>query len=145
MALFLFTRAILAGEPINVFNNGNMERDFTYIDDIVEGVSRVIDSIPSGDTTWNGDSPDPATSYCPYRVYNIGNNNKQKLMHYIEVLENCLGKKAEKNFMPLQLGDVPATFADVDNLVRDLNYKPDTSLEYGIAQFVEWYQNYYKE
>lgn len=145
MALFLFTRAILAGEPINVFNNGNMERDFTYIDDIVEGVSRVIDSIPSGDTTWNGNSPDPATSYCPYRVYNIGNNNKQKLMHYIEVLENCLGKKAEKNFMPLQLGDVPATFANVDDLVRDLDYKPDTSLEYGIAQFVEWYQNYYRE
>ena len=115
------------------------------IDDIVEGVSRVVDSIPSGDTRWNGDRPDPATSYCPYRVYNIGNNNKQKLMHYIEVLENCLGKKAEKNFMPLQLGDVPATFANVDNLVRDLDYKPDTSLEYGIAQFVEWYQNYYRK
>jgi UDP-glucuronate 4-epimerase len=144
MALFLFTRAILAGEPINVFNNGNMERDFTYINDIVEGVYRVIFSIPSGDTSWNGDSPDPATSYCPYRVYNIGNNNKQKLMHYIEVLEECLGKKAEKNYLPLQLGDVPATFADVDDLVRDLSYKPDTSLEYGIARFVEWYQDYYK-
>ena len=109
MALFLFTRAILTGKPINVFNNGNMERDFTYIDDIVEGVSRVISQIPRGNDSWSGECPDPATSYCPYRVYNIGNNNKQKLMHYIEVLEDCLGIKAQKNFMPLQPGDVPAT------------------------------------
>jgi len=144
MALFLFTRAILAEEPINVFNNGNMERDFTYIDDIVEGVVRVIFKIPAGDDTWSGASPDPATSYCPYRVYNIGNNNKQKLMHYIEVLEDCLGIKAEKNFLPMQPGDVPATYADVDDLVRDLDYKPDTTLEYGISQFVAWYRDYYK-
>jgi len=144
MALFLFTRAILAGEPINVFNNGNMERDFTYIDDIVEGVVRVIFKIPAGDHTWSGASPDPATSYCPYRVYNIGNNNKQKLMHYIEVLEDCLGIKAEKNYLPMQPGDVPATYADVDDLVRDLDYKPDTTLEYGISQFVAWYRDYYK-
>lgn len=143
MALFLFTKAILAGEPINVFNNGNMERDFTYIDDIVEGVVRVLFTIPAGNKAWSGTNPDPATSYCPYRVYNIGNNNKQKLMYYIEVLETCLGKKATKNFMPLQPGDVPATYADVDDLVRDLDYKPDTSLEYGIGQFVEWYRDYY--
>ena len=143
MALFLFTRAILSGEPIDVFNNGDMERDFTYIDDIVEGVVRVIFSVPEGDNGWQGDNPDPATSYCPYRVYNIGNNNKQKLMHYIEVLENCLGMKAKKNFMPMQPGDVPATFADVDDLVRDLDYKPDTSLEYGIARFVDWYRDYF--
>ena len=144
MALFLFTRAILAGEPINVFNNGNMERDFTYVDDIVEGVVRVIFTVPSGTTEWSGDNPDPATSYCPYRVYNIGNNNKQKLMHYIEVLEDCLGRKAVKNFMPLQPGDVPATYADVDDLVSDLDYKPDTTLEYGISKFVDWYREYYR-
>lgn len=143
MALFLFTRAILEGKPINVFNNGNMERDFTYIDDIVEGVVRVIFKIPEADSEWSGNSPDPATSYCPYRVYNIGNNNKQKLMHYIEVLEDCLGMKAEKNFMPMQPGDVPATYADVDDLVRDLDYKPDTTLEYGVSKFVEWYRGYY--
>ena len=143
MALFLFTRAILAGEPIDVFNNGNMERDFTYIDDIVEGVVRVIFKIPAGDSQWRGDAPDPAVSYCPYRVYNIGNNNKQKLMHYIEVLEDCLGAQAEKNFLPMQPGDVPATYADVDDLVSDLDYKPNTSLEYGIKQFVDWYRTYY--
>ena len=145
MALFLFTRAILEGEPINVFNNGNMERDFTYIDDIVEGVVRVIFKIPEANSEWSGNSPDPATSYCPYRVYNIGNNNKQKLLHYIEVLEDCLGMKAEKNFMPMQPGDVPATYANVDDLVRDLDYKPDTTLEYGVSKFVEWYRDYYKK
>ena len=144
MALFLFTKAILSGEPINVFNNGNMERDFTYIDDIVEGVVRVIFKIPAGNESWSGDAPDPAFSYCPYRVYNIGNNTKQKLMHYIEVLENCLGMKAEKNFLPMQPGDVPATYANVDDLVKDLDYKPDTSLEYGVSKFVEWYREYYK-
>ncbi len=144
MALFLFTRAILAGKPINVFNNGNMERDFTYIDDIVEGVVRVLFSIPQGSEDWSGEKPDPATSYCPYRVYNIGNNNKQKLLHYIEVLEDCLGRKAEKNMMPMQPGDVPATYADVDDLVRDLDYKPDTTLEFGISKFVDWYKAYYQ-
>jgi len=143
MALFLFTRAMMEDRPIDVFNNGNMERDFTYIDDIVEGVSRVIQKIPEGDTAWSGDSPDPATSYCPYRVYNIGNNNKEKLLRYIEVLENCLGRKAEKNFLEMQPGDVPATYANVDDLVADFEYKPDTTLEYGIGKFVDWYRSYY--
>lgn len=144
MALFLFTKAILEDQPINVFNNGNMERDFTFIDDIVEGVVRVIDKVPSGDFEWQSDSPDPATSYCPYRVYNIGNNNKERLMRYIQVLEECLGKKADKNFMPLQPGDVPATYADVDDLVKDFDYKPNTSIEEGIGRFVNWYREYYQ-
>ena len=145
MALFLFTRAILAGEPIKVFNNGNMERDFTYIDDIVEGVVRVIYQVPQPDPDWNGDSPDPASSYCPYRVYNIGNNNKERLLRYIEVLEQCLGRKAEKEFLPMQPGDVPATLANVDDLVRDFDYKPGTTLEYGIGKFIDWYREYYHE
>ncbi|WP_459946926.1 NAD-dependent epimerase [Desulfocastanea catecholica] len=144
MALFLFTKAILENRPIDVFNNGNMERDFTYIDDIVEGVCRVIGRIPESSSVWNGDAPDPATSYCPYRVYNIGNNNKEKLLRYIEILEECLGRKAVKNFLPMQPGDVPATFADVDELVADFNYKPGTTLEYGIGRFVDWYKGYYK-
>lgn len=144
MALFLFTKAILENRPIDVFNNGNMERDFTYIDDIVEGVCRVVDSIPGSNPEWSGDSPDPATSYCPWRVYNIGNNNKEKLMRYIEVLEQCLGKEAEKNFMPLQPGDVPATYANVDDLVRDMDFKPQTTIEEGIRRFVDWYRAYYK-
>jgi len=144
MALFLFTRAMLAGEPIDVFNHGNMERDFTYIDDIVEGVCRVIFKIPAGDSEWSGDAPDPATSYCPYRVYNIGNNNKEKLLRYIEVLEDCLGIKAEKNLLDMQPGDVPATYADVDDLVRDLEYRPSTTLEYGISEFVKWYKDYFR-
>jgi UDP-glucuronate 4-epimerase len=143
MALFLFTKAILAGEPINVFNNGNMERDFTYIDDIVEGVFRVIYKVAEPNDAWSSDTPDPATSYCPYKVYNIGNNNKEKLLRYIEVLENCLGRKADKNFMPMQPGDVPATYANVDDLVRDLDYKPATTLEFGIGKFVDWYKKYY--
>ena len=143
MALFLFTKAMLAGDPINVFNHGQMERDFTYIDDIVEGVYRVIFKVPGADLSWSGDAPDPATSYCPYRVYNIGNNNKEKLMRYIEVLEDCLGIKAKKNLLDMQPGDVPATFADVDDLVRDLDYRPGTSLEYGISRFVDWYKSYY--
>ncbi|MCG6929325.1 MAG: NAD-dependent epimerase [Desulfofustis sp.] len=144
MALFLFTRAMLAGEPINVFNHGNMERDFTYIDDIVEGVCRVIFKIPEPDRNWSGDAPDPATSYCPYRVYNIGNNNKEKLLRYIEVLEDRLGVKARKNMLDMQPGDVPATYADVEDLVRDLEYRPSTTLEFGIDQFVTWYKDYFK-
>ena len=143
MALFLFTKAILEGRPIDVFNNGNMERDFTYIDDIVEGVFRVIHKIPEGNPAWSSDSPDPATSYCPYKVYNIGNNNKERLLRYIEVLEDCLGKKAEKNFMPMQPGDVPATYANVDDLVATFDYKPATSLEFGIGKFVDWYKSYF--
>ena len=144
MALFLFTKAILAGRPIDVFNNGDMERDFTYIDDIVEGVFRVIHKVPAGNPGWSGDAPDPATSYCPYRVYNIGNNNKERLLRYIEVLENCLGRKAEMNFLPMQPGDVPATYADVEDLVRDFDYKPGTTLEFGISRFVEWYKDYFR-
>lgn len=144
MAPMLFADAIMAGRAINVFNNGNMERDFTYIDDIVEGVIRVINKIPEGNFNWSGDNPDPATSYCPYRVYNIGNNNKEKLMKFIQILEDCLGKKADKNFMPMQPGDVQATYANVDDLVTDFNYKPETTLEYGVEQFVKWYKDYYK-
>jgi UDP-glucuronate 4-epimerase len=144
MALFLFTRAILENRPIDVFNNGNMERDFTYIDDIVEGVYRVIHQIPEGNKDWRSDSPDPASSYCPYRIYNIGNNNKEKLLRYIEVLEETLGRKAEKRFLPMQPGDVPATYADVEDLVKDFHYKPGTTLEYGIGRFVQWYKNYFK-
>jgi len=144
MALFLFTKAIMENRPIDVFNNGNMERDFTYIDDIVEGVEKVIYKIPEGNEGWNGDKPDPAISYCPYRIYNIGNNNKEKLLRYIEVLEECLGKKAEMNFLEMQPGDVPATYANVDDLVQDFNYKPGTTLKYGIGKFVEWYKKYYR-
>lgn len=144
MALFLFTKAMLAGEPINVFNHGKMERDFTYIDDIVEGVYRVIFKVPEADPKWSGTAPDPATSYCPYRVYNIGNNNKEQLMRYIEVLEDCLGIKAQKKLLDMQPGDVPATYADVDDLVRDLDYRPGTTLEYGVAKFVDWYRAYFQ-
>jgi len=144
MALFKFTHNILAGKPIDVFNHGNHRRDFTYIDDIVEGVIRVLDRIPVPDPEWSGDAPDSATSTAPYRLYNIGNNNPVELMRYIEVLEDCLGKKAEKNMLPLQPGDVPATYADVSELVRDVDYKPDMSIEQGIANFVDWYRGYYK-
>lgn len=143
MALFLFTKAILEGRPIDVFNNGNMERDFTYIDDIIEGVFRLLDHLPRANPEWNGDHPDPATSYCPWRLYNIGNNSKEKLMRYIEVLEECLGKKAEKNFLPMQAGDVSATYADVEDLVREINFKPNTSIEAGVRNFVAWYREYY--
>ncbi len=144
MALFLFTKAILEGRAIDVFNNGNMERDFTYIDDIVEGVVRVIDHVAAPNSAWSGDAPDAATSYCPWRVYNIGNNNKEKLMRYIEVLEECLGKKAQKNFLPMQPGDVPATYADVTDLVETVGFQPATSIESGVCRFVEWYRQYYK-
>ncbi len=143
MALFKFTHNILAGKPIDVFNHGNHRRDFTYIDDIVEGVIRVLDRIPGPNPEWSGDVPDSATSTAPYQLYNIGNNDPVELMRYIEVLEECLGKKAEKNMLPLQPGDVPATYADVSDLVRDVNYKPDMSIEQGIANFVDWYRGYY--
>jgi len=143
MALFLFTRNILAGKPIDVFNYGKHRRDFTYIDDIVEGVVRVLDRVPEPDPEWSGDAPDSATSNAPYRLYNIGNNQPVELMHYIEVLEQCLGKKAEMNLLPLQPGDVPDTYADVSDLVRDVGYKPDTSVEEGIANFVAWYRDFY--
>ncbi len=144
MALFLFTKAILAGEPINVFNNGQMKRDFTYVDDIVEGIIRVADNVPSGNPDWTSEAPDPATSQAPWRVYNIGNNQPVELLHLIEVLENCLGRKAEKNFLPMQPGDVPATFADVDDLIRDVGFKPSTPIETGVQRFVDWYRDYYQ-
>ena len=143
MALFKFTHNILAGKPIDVFNHGNHRRDFTYIDDIVEGVIRVLDRIPKPNPEWSGDAPDSATSTAPYQLYNIGNNAPVELMRYIEVLEDCLGIKAEKNMLPLQPGDVPATYADVSDLVRDVDYKPDMSIEQGIASFVDWYRGYY--
>jgi UDP-glucuronate 4-epimerase len=143
MALFKFTHNILAGKPIDVFNHGNHRRDFTYIDDIVEGVIRVLDRVPQPNPEWSGDTPDSATSTAPYQLYNIGNNQPVELMRYIEVLEDCLGKKAEKNMLPLQPGDVPATYADVSDLVRDVDYKPDMSIEQGIAHFVDWYRGYY--
>jgi UDP-glucuronate 4-epimerase len=144
MALFKFTRNILAGEPIDVFNYGKHRRDFTYIDDIVEGVIRTLDRIPEPNPDWSGDHPDSATSTAPYALYNIGNNQPVELMHYIEVLEDSLGMKAKKNMLPLQPGDVPDTYADVQDLVRDVGYKPDMSVEQGVANFVAWYRDYYQ-
>jgi UDP-glucuronate 4-epimerase len=143
MALFLFTRAILAGEPINVFNHGRMRRDFTYIDDIVEGVVRVVDRPAQPNPDWTGDQPDPGTSSAPYRVYNIGNNNPVELMHLIETLEQALGRVAEKNYMPIQPGDVPATWANVDDLSVDVGFRPETPIEVGVQKFVDWYLEYY--
>ena len=144
MALFKFTRNILAGEPIDVFNYGKHRRDFTYIDDIVEGVIRTLDRIPRPNPDWSGDHPDSASSTAPYALYNIGNNQPVELRRYIEVLEGCLGKKAQMNLLPLQPGDVPDTYADVTDLVRDTGYKPDTPIEVGLANFVVWYRSYFK-
>ncbi len=143
MALFLFTKSILEGKPIDVFNFGNHRRDFTYIDDIVEGVVRVTDRIASSNPQWNSDTPDPGTSKAPYRLYNIGNNNPVELKRFIEVLEQALGKQAEKNFLPLQDGDVPATYADITDLIEDVGYKPATPIESGIGRFVGWYRDFY--
>lgn len=144
MALFLFTKNILAGKPIDVFNYGKHKRDFTFVDDIVEGVMRTLDNPATPNADWNSDAPDPATSSAPYRIYNIGNNQPIDLEHYISTLESCLNRTAEKNLMPLQAGDVPDTYADVSDLVRDVDYKPDTSVEEGIGKFVDWYLEYYK-
>ena len=143
MALFIFTGKILNGEPIQVFNYGKMKRDFTYIDDIVEGIVRLIDKVPNANPVWSGDKPDPGTSYTPYKIYNIGNNQSVELMHFINILEKALGKEAKKEFLPMQLGDVPETYADVDDLMKDIGFKPKTSIEEGIAKFVEWYKEYY--
>ena len=143
MALFLFTKAILEGRPIDVFNFGKMRRDFTFVDDIVEGVIRVSDHVPRGNAAWSGDSPDPGTSYAPYKIYNIGNNSPVELLRFIEVLEGALGKTAEKNLLPIQAGDVPATYADVDDLIADVGFKPATSIEEGIGRFVAWYRSFY--
>ena len=144
MALFLFTRAILAGQPIDVFNYGYHRRDFTYIDDIVEGVVRVLDQVATPNPDWSSDAPDPATSRAPYRLYNIGSHQPVELMRYIEVLEDCLGRKAVKNLLPMQLGDVPDTYADVEALVEEVGYQPNTPIEDGVARFVAWYREYYR-
>ncbi len=143
MALFLFTKAILENKPIKVFNHGKMQRDFTYIDDIVEGVVRVINAVPEPNLNWSGDMPDPGTSYKPYRIFNIGNNNPVKLTEFIEAIEEALGQKAEKNFMDIQPGDVAATYANIDDLYNAVGFKPETSIEEGIGKFIDWYRGYY--
>jgi UDP-glucuronate 4-epimerase len=143
MALFLFTKAILAGKPIDVFNNGQMKRDFTFIDDIIEGVVRVTDRIPTGNPDWSSDHPDPGSSRSPYRIYNIGNHQPVSLLTFIEILEKKLGKEAKKNFLPLQPGDVPETYADVADLTADVGFTPGTPLEVGIGKFVDWYRQFY--
>ncbi len=144
MALFMFTRNIIEGKPIDVFNYGNHRRDFTYVDDIVEGVIRTMDHTAQANPQWDSDKPDPGTSKAPYRLYNIGNQQPIELMRYIEVIEECLGKKAEKNLLPLQPGDVPDTFADTEDLVQDVGYQPDTTIEVGVRKFVDWYLDYYQ-
>jgi UDP-glucuronate 4-epimerase len=144
MALFLFTQAILAGHPIEVFNEGKMRRDFTYIDDIVEGVVRVLDTIPQPNPHWSSLTPDPGTSQAPYRIYNIGNNQPVELLDFIGTLESCLGRTAKKKLLPMQPGDVPATYADVDDLMREVGFRPATPIATGIARFVEWYRAYYQ-
>ncbi len=144
MALFLFTRAILEDRPIQVFNHGRMRRDFTYIDDIVEGVVRVMGRKPAPDPAWRGDAPDPGSSYAPYRIYNIGNNRPVELLEFIRVIEAHLGKEARKEMRDLQPGDVPATYADIDDLARDVGFRPATPLSEGVGKFIEWYREYYK-
>lgn len=144
MALFKFTRAILAGEPIKVFNYGKMKRDFTYVDDVVEGIVRLLFKKPEPNLNWNGENPDPGTSRAPYKIYNIGNNNPVDLLTFISIIEQKLGRKAILDFQPMQPGDVPETYADVDDLMKDVGYKPATPLEVGIEKFVEWYKDYYK-
>ena len=144
MALFKFTKSILAGEPIDVFYNGHHARDFTYIDDIAEGVVRTLDHVAQPNPDWNSDEPDPATSMAPSRLYNIGNNNPVELMDFIACIERSLGREAQKNFLPMQLGDVPKTYADVADLMADVGFKPSTPIEEGIARFIDWYRDYYR-
>ena len=144
MALFIFTKAILENKPIDVYNHGNMQRDFTYVDDIVEGIIRVTNNVPTGNKDWSGIKPDPGTSPAPYKIYNIGNNAPVKLLDFIEAIEKALGKVAKKNMMPLQPGDVPATYADVTDLINDVKYKPQTAIQKGINHFVEWFKDYYE-
>lgn len=143
MAYFSFTRAILEGRPINIFNRGRMQRDFTYVDDIVEGIVRIAEKPAAKNPTWSGTQPDPGTSFAPYRIYNIGNNKPVELLQFIEILEQQLGITAQKNFLPMQAGDVPATFADIDELAAETGFRPATSLEDGIARFVAWFRSYY--
>lgn len=144
MALFLFTKAILDGEPIEIFNNGEMIRDFTYVDDIVKGIVKVIDIVPTSNSNWNGKKPDPSGSEAPYKIYNIGNNSPVKLLDFVSAIEKALNIIAQKKFLPMQPGDVKATFADVSDLVQNFDYKPNTSIDSGIQAFIDWYQNYYK-
>jgi UDP-glucuronate 4-epimerase len=144
MALFLFTKAILEGKPIDVYNHGKMKRDFTYVDDIVESIIRLVPKIPKPDPAWTGLKPDPSSSFAPYRLYNIGNNKPVELLRFIELIEEKTGKTAIKNFMPLQEGDVPETYADVEDLMREVDFKPSTPIETGIGKFVDWYRQYYK-
>ena len=145
MALFLFTKAILDDKPIDVYNHGKMRRDFTYVDDIVEGVKRVIKNKPTGNASWSGKEPDPGSSPAPFKIYNIGNNSPVDLMDFIEAIEEKLGVVAKKNFMPLQPGDIPSTYANVSDLLRDMNYKPNTTVKQGINNFVDWYRSYFNK
>jgi len=144
MALFIFTKAILAGTPINVYNHGKMKRDFTYIDDLVESVTRLIPKAPSPNANWDASNPDPASSFAPYRLFNVGNNNTVELIRYIEIIEEKLGRRAIKNFLPIQEGDVPDALADVEDLEREINFKPSTPIEVGVGKFIDWYLDYYK-
>lgn len=144
MALFSFTKSILEGTYIDVFNYGRMKRDFTYIDDIIEGVARIMDRVPAANARWNGKAPDPGTSFAPYRIYNIGNNSPVGLMEFIAAIEKCLGKKAKKNFLPMQPGDVPKTYADIDDLMKAVVFRPSTPIEEGIRKFIDWYKKYYR-
>jgi len=143
MAYFLFTKAILEGTPINVFNHGKMKRDFTYVDDITQGVIRVMERPPKANEQWDGNEPDPASGAVPYKLYNIGNNNPVELSLFIEILERCLVKKAERNLLPMQPGDVPATYADIDDLAKDVGFRPSTPIEDGLKKFTTWYREYY--
>lgn len=143
MAMWLFAKAIMAGEPIKLFNNGDMRRDFTYVDDVVESIVRLIDRAPAADPSWTGDAPDPGSSSAPWRVYNIGNNKPAELLDVIRLLEQALGKEAKRELLPMQPGDVPATYADVDDLMRDVGFRPSTSIEEGVARFIAWYRDYH--
>lgn len=144
MALFIFTKAIIEGTPISVYNQGKMRRDFTYVNDIVEAIARLVPKVPQPNNAWSGMDPDPATSFAPYKLYNIGNNKPVELLRFIEVIEDKLGKKAVKNFMPIQQGDVPETYADIDDLAKEVDFRPSTTIEEGISKFIEWYLAYYK-
>jgi UDP-glucuronate 4-epimerase len=144
MAMWIFAAAIMAGEPIRLFNGGNMRRDFTYVDDVVEAVVRLVDRAPAADPTWSSDKPDPASSSAPWRVYNIGNNNPVEVLEVVRLLEDAIGKKAKRELLPMQLGDVPATFADVDALMREVDFKPATPIGEGIARFIDWYRDYHR-
>jgi len=145
MAYFSFTKAIMEDKPIDVFNYGKMKRDFTYIDDIIEGLVHVIDKVPQPNPKWDRKNPDPGSSYAPYKLYNIGNNNPVELIKFIEILEKNIGKQAQKNMLPMQQGDVPITYADIVDLTNDFGFKPSTTLKEGLKKFVEWYKEYYNE